>query len=190
MQNYEDAASFEVADIPSVRRGAFPPHSRNDPTPTFEINPDFSHDRSQQHFLVSPEPPPKIPSSPEGYFPVKSSTTTPGRPTPPPSASETLKTADPLTPQRIQARQQKRPASLMPPEKKALFFSSESSKNPAAIDSMLIRVVCSEPLLSEAELLLRLKETMPDLTKRLLRQALVRNGLDTDYKRFRAYMTG
>ncbi|MBN1577007.1 MAG: hypothetical protein JW913_10670 [Chitinispirillaceae bacterium] len=189
VQNHEEAASFEVADIPSVRQQAFPPPSHNDPIPTFEIFPDFSHDRSQQHFLVSPEPPRQTPSATEVYFPVVNDTP-PGPPAPRTVAPATVKTTDPLLPEKLPLPPQKSPASSTPPEKKAMFFSSGSSKNPGSLDSLLINIVCSEPLLSEENLLVRLKEVLPDITKHSLRQALVRNGLDTDYKRFRAYMTG
>jgi hypothetical protein len=62
-----------------------------------------------------------------------------------------------------------------------------------SIDEALEQIVCSDPFLSEKELLVLLRQENHwglKITRRLLKKRLVKNGLENRYKRFRAYMAG
>ena len=64
---------------------------------------------------------------------------------------------------------------------------------PPAIDEAIEQLICNEPFLSEKDLFFLLKcETFSDfkLTRQNLRKRLRINGLETGYKRFRAYISG
>ena len=72
-----------------------------------------------------------------------------------------------------------------------LFLPSDSSET--EIDETLATLVTREPFLSEIALYSLLKEELPhnfNLSRRMFRTHLRKNGLDTGYKRFRAYITG
>ena len=189
--NYDEAVSFEIAETPNVQQPQrSSPQLKNDAIPTFEIFPDFSHDRSQKHYQVSPDTSMQTPTDTEFYIPVA----TPADPPPMhPTQSEEQATERTHRVQHLPEQAPvpcKTPHSAAHPEEKGLFFSSVSSENTRMLDSALVHLVCSEPLLSEDDLLILLKEKLPILTKHELKDALIRNGLDTDYQRFRAYMGG
>ena len=157
---------------------------------SFEIYPDFSHDRSQKHFQVSPEPPRQTPTDTEFYIPVASPIVKPPVNPPRPEEQATASTYRVrYVPEHVPAPR-KTPPPAASPEEKALFFSSVASEDTHTLDSALVQLICSEPLLSEEDLLILLKEKLPNLNKHELKDALIRNGLETDYKRFRAYMAG
>ncbi len=62
---------------------------------------------------------------------------------------------------------------------------------PDTVDSILIRLVTSEPFLSEGDLLYLLKRVHGfSISRRTLKRALFRNGLENAYKRYRAYISG
>ena len=71
------------------------------------------------------------------------------------------------------------------------FLPSDSIE--PGIDEALTALVTSEPFLSEIALFFLLKDELPHnfkLSRRVFRTHLRKNGLDTGYKRFRAYITG
>ncbi len=71
------------------------------------------------------------------------------------------------------------------------FLSSDSIE--VGIDEVLTTLVTREPFLSEIALFSLLKDELPcnfNLSRRVFRTHLRKNGLDTGYKRFRAYITG
>jgi hypothetical protein len=62
-----------------------------------------------------------------------------------------------------------------------------------SLDDIVLKIVTSEPLLTEEDLLyLVKKEYTGHLTpsRRMLEQILLRNGFQTEYKRFQAYISG
>ena len=70
----------------------------------------------------------------------------------------------------------------------AAFNSDESG-----IDQAILKHVTSDPFLSEKKLFYLLKKELPrnfNLSRRVFRKHLRNNGLETGYKRFRAYITG
>lgn len=71
------------------------------------------------------------------------------------------------------------------------FLPSDS--NETGIDEALTTLVTREPFLSEIALYSLLKDELPhnfNLSRRVFKIHLKKNGLDTGYKRFRAYITG
>jgi hypothetical protein len=242
--DYEDAALFEIADVHHP--------SQDDFIPTIEIYPDFSQERSQQHYLVSPKPRQQAPSDTEAFIPIFAEPAASGAGLPlqapvqhvemsdlpeelivapaaaPPEhnpvaieqqpaistgapivhktqINNSLPLSEPIAPppetQLIdensapeQPLQQPAPETAdSPAETTPVVFTSLPIDNSDALDTAIKRIVCSEPLLSEDEMLSHLKEEQFGgfiITKRSLRQALVRIGLESDSKRFRAYMSG
>jgi hypothetical protein len=70
----------------------------------------------------------------------------------------------------------------------AVFFETSPS-----IDAVLHRLILSEPLLSEEELLRSLEKQLPTgspVTRKKVQKALARSNLHSGYHRFRAYMAG
>jgi len=73
------------------------------------------------------------------------------------------------------------------------FYQPVPRYNSDDIDDVLNKIVVSEPLLTEDDLLYLIKKDYTGHvtpTRRLLKQALLRNGLHTEYKRLQAYMSG
>ena len=76
-------------------------------------------------------------------------------------------------------------------------FSHNEDQKPVilrlTIDEALEQAVCSDPFLSENDLLELLKQEHYggfSLSRRILKKKLIKNGLETRYKRFRAYIAG
>ena len=72
-------------------------------------------------------------------------------------------------------------------------FDSEEYSKTSLIDTTLHNLVCSEPFLSEDDLLYLLKKDEfigRHISRKALKKALRRNDLSTPYQRFRMYMAG
>ncbi len=187
-----EAVSFEINQTLQFRFQNSTYHKNNDEVPTFEIFPDFSRDRSQTHYMVSPDldSPPPLTEDEEFYIPIRIPSGEARVHTFLSGKSEEKKIFSCKDVGRASDSPDKSSLSIVSSEEKDMSFSFVSPENADALNKALIQLVCSEPLLSEDEILVNLKEKFPNLTKYELRNALIRNNLDSDYKRFRAYMAG
>jgi hypothetical protein len=87
-------------------------------------------------------------------------------------------------------------------EPESMIFSSVSETkilrkplkhNSDNIDDIVQHIVANEPLLTNEDLLYLIKKEYPvyqSLSRRALKQVLIRNSLQTEYKRFQAYIAG
>lgn len=92
-----------------------------------------------------------------------------------------------------QIRTESEPETEERKKKLVTSFSLPEYSRTSLIDSTLQKQVCSEPFLSEDDLLFLMKNDEfigKCINRKTLKKALKRTGLDTSYKRFRSYMAG
>lgn len=134
--------------------------------------------------------------SPQTFNEEYKSAVTSSPPLPPPSGNHW-----PYAPDNNTSREQLSPFSSEIHDPTDLVFSSISETrffqpippyNSNDLNDVLKKTVASEPLLTEEDLLYLVKKEYTgslQLSRRTIKQALVRNNLQTGYKRLQAYMT-
>jgi len=187
--HYNETAISKITGAPPIKQSTHSPSSEHDPLQSFEVFPDFTKDRSQHHYLVSPEPPLQRPLSDEAYFPVIKSTSTEQSKSQAVSSGQ-LHISETDLSHEIPFHISNDPPLSVIIENTMTETVFSPPEDQDLIDSTLLRIIRSEPLLSENELIVQLEKASIHISQQSLIQALIRNDLDTDYKRFTAYMAG